>query len=167
MPTTNNLQPDKLSRDHTGDSPPHPVTRLAAYGLDNRPPGHLLGPTVRDSRHIHYRPLPNLGRGTPPILLPPHAFEVFLGRHLLGKVVRYAHGDWGAVIEADGTTVKPQPTRAAAARGLLTLAHEHGHHCEATNDHPPCPAGAQRVHRCYVAPLGRPHYCRCVCGTYL
>lgn len=135
----------------------------------NRPPGHVLGPTVEDPRHVHYRPLINFGRHKqPPILLPPHAFEVFLGRHLLGTVVRLALGDWGAWPAAEGRGLPLQPRRAAAARALLSLAREHGHVCAVTSEEDlPCSASGDRVHRCYVAPLGRKHFCRCACGSYL
>lgn len=144
--------------------------RQAIYEFvrDNRPPGHVLGPAVKHPRHIKYRPLINFGRRTtPPVLLPPHAFELFLGRHLLGTVVRFTLGDWGAWPAAEGPGLPPQPSRAAAARQLLSLAREHGHECDTTSDELRCSASQDRIHRCYVAPLGRKHFCRCACGDYL
>ncbi|WP_284741785.1 hypothetical protein [Amycolatopsis sp. RTGN1] len=132
----------------------------------NRPPGHRDGPVVRDPRHVFYRPifttLTALAASQ-----PPDSYEVFLGRHLLGNVVRFAWGDWGSYCAADGRGLPVQDTRAGAAGQLLHLARTTEHRCERTSTRISCPAVSDSIHRCYIAPLDRQHYCECVCGTYL
>ncbi|OXM57047.1 hypothetical protein CFP71_09940 [Amycolatopsis thailandensis] len=131
----------------------------------NRPPGHRHGPAVRDPRHVFYRPILSIvdalgGRQQ------PDSFEVFLGRHLLGNVVRFKWGDWGSWRAADGWGLRVRDTRAAAAGQLLHLARTTGYQCDRTGGTIPCPGTSDRVHRCYIAPLGCEHECECVCGSH-
>lgn len=132
----------------------------------NRPPGHSHGPAVRDPRHVFYRPVYSTLAALA-AAQPPDSSEVFLGRHLLGNVVRFAWGDWGSYRAADGRGLAVQDTRAAAAGQLLQLARATEHRCERTAGGIPCTAASDSIHRCYIAPLGCQHYCECVCGIYL
>ncbi|MET9265282.1 hypothetical protein [Amycolatopsis sp. NPDC004079] len=131
----------------------------------SRPPGHRDGPPIRDPRHVFYRPVfaspRDFAAGR-----PPDSYEVFLGRHLLGTVVQFAAGDWGCWPAADGTGLPVRKSRAEAARQLLQLARSTEHRCDRIDDASRCTAADDGVHRCYIAPLGRPHDCLCVCGIH-
>lgn len=148
---------------------------LRSFAERNRAPGHPLNP-VRHHRHIVYRAKGEvvIRRGRA-FIEPQTTFEVYRGRYLLGSVVRLVQGEWAAYTAEKGPGLGIFRKRSHAARALLDMLTV-GFECTAFAGLCPLlpnPLWDDTVperkgpHYCNIARLGRKHYCKCACGSYL